>query len=223
MLKEGERVRVIANDDRLREIFIIYCSGKRLRSVDGEIEGIFPTNDSPVVVYFEDLDTTYSFEEKDLARIDPVASSPVKSTDKKETNPKDALGIKKVSPHTVPAGVILELALAMTEGGRKYGTYNYRASGVRSSVYYDACLRHLMSWWEGVDIDPDSGIPHIVKAIACLTVLRDSQRMGNNVDDRPIRNPLSIEELNRLTVKLSEKYPECAKPYLESDNVGRQN
>ena len=62
----------------------------------------------------------------------------------KETNPKDAVGIKKAPMSTVSAAVIAELGLAMMEGARKYGRHNYRVSGIRMSVYYDAALRHLM-------------------------------------------------------------------------------
>ena len=75
----------------------------------------------------------------------------------KQTNPKDALGIKKAPISTVPANVILETGLALLEGARKYGRHNYRIMGVRASVYYDAVVgRHLAQWWEGEDIDKDS-------------------------------------------------------------------
>ena len=63
--------------------------------------------------------------------------------DTKPTNPKDAIGIKKVPFSTVPARVIAEIGLAMLEGAAKYGRHNYRVSGVRASVYYDAAMRHI--------------------------------------------------------------------------------
>lgn len=107
----------------------------------------------------------------------------------KDTNPKDAVGIKKVPFSTIPAPVMAELGVAMLEGARKYGRHNYRISGVRGSVYYDAAFRHLTSWFEGEDLDPDSGLSHITKAIATLVVLRDSMIQGNMVDDRPPVSP----------------------------------
>jgi len=135
----------------------------------------------------------------------------------KETNPKDALGTNKIAMHTVPPRVLLEIALAMTEGGRKYGTYNYRKAGVRASIYYDAAMRHLMAWWEGEDVDPDSGLSHIIKGIASLVVLRDSMCSGNWADDRPIRLPdgANISEYNKMAADLVERYPECKEPFLE--------
>lgn len=136
---------------------------------------------------------------------------------RKPTNPKDALGVKKVPLHCVPSAPLFEVGLAMMEGGRKYGTHNYRDEGVRMSIYYNAVFRHLIAWWEGEDIDPDSGIHHVIKAIASLFVLRDSMIMENCEDDRPIKYPngLNMNELNELAADLIEKYPDCAKPFLQ--------
>lgn len=129
--------------------------------------------------------------------------------DPKETNPKMAIGVSKVPMSTVPTQVVQELGLAMMEGGLKYGRHNYRLAGCRSSVYYDAAMRHLMSWWEGQDVDPDSGLPHICKAIASLAVLRDCQIAGNAIDDRPPTiNPEYTSKLNELAKALLIKYPD---------------
>jgi hypothetical protein len=136
----------------------------------------------------------------------------------KDTNPKDALGIAKTPMHCVSARVLMELGLAMMEGGRKYGTHNYRAMGVRGSVYYDATMRHMMAWWEGQDTDPDSGVSHIVKAIAGLVVMRDSMLMQNFEDDRPIRLPdqLNIDDLNEQAKAIIEKYPDPKQPFIHA-------
>lgn len=126
----------------------------------------------------------------------------------KESNPKDAVGVKKSPFSTVPAPVVAELGLAMLEGALKYGRHNYRAVGVRGSVYYDAALRHLTQWWEGEDVDPDSGLPHVVKAMACLAVLRDSQMMGNWTDDRPPSHKDGwMKPLHDAAAALIDKYP----------------
>lgn len=107
-------------------------------------------------------------------------------TTTKPTNPKDAVGSTKPPLSTIPGTVLMELGTAMLEGALKYGRHNYRVAGVRSSIYYDATMRHLIAWWEGEDIDPDSGLSHITKAIASLVVLRDAQLCGKiEWDDRP--------------------------------------
>lgn len=130
--------------------------------------------------------------------------------DTKDTNPKDSVGIKKVPISTVPATVLGEVGLAMLEGALKYGRSNYRVAGVRASVYYDAVImRHLMPWWEGEDLDPDSGISHVTKAIAGLIVLRDSMMRGNMVDDRPPQAQSGwLQEQNAKAAALIEKYPD---------------
>jgi dATP/dGTP diphosphohydrolase len=136
-------------------------------------------------------------------------SYPCYMTDnKKDTNPKDAVGIKKVPFSTISAPVMAEVGVAMMEGARKYGRHNYRASGVRASVYYDATLRHLTAYWEGEDIDPLSGLSHITKAIASLTVLRDAMIFNKLDDDRPPKAPEGWqEELNKKAGELIEKFP----------------
>lgn len=135
----------------------------------------------------------------------------------KETNPKDAVGVKKVPLHVVSSPVLMEIGLAMLEGDRKYGGHNYRVAGVRASVYYDALMRHAMSWWEGEDIDRDSGLSHITKALSTLTVLRDAMLNDMWTDDRPpkVKNQNWVKDFNKLAGDIIDKYPEPAKPFTQ--------
>lgn len=137
---------------------------------------------------------------------------------KKPTNPKDAFGIKKASLSTVPSPVLMEVGIGMQEGACKYGRHNYRAIGVRGSVYYDATVRHLMAWWEGEDIDPDSGLSHVTKAICSLVVLRDAMMQDKFNDDRPPKSKPWLPALNGASEVLFNKYPSPVKPYTEADN-----
>lgn len=128
---------------------------------------------------------------------------------KKDTNPKDAVGIAKPPLSTVPAPVLMEVGVAMLEGALKYGRHNYRSAGVRSGVYFDAAIRHLFRWWEGEDIDPDSGLSHITKAIATLVVLRDAQMLDKVAfDDRPpASKPEWFKDLEARVQDLLKRYP----------------
>lgn len=140
----------------------------------------------------------------------------------KESNPKDAVGVKKPPLSTVSQAVAAEVGVAMLEGALKYGRHNYRVVGVRASVYYDALRRHIDAWWEGQDIDPDSGISHVTKAIACLTVLRDAQICNNWVDDRPPPVPVEHWEQLRVVVDaLLAKYKYPVPPFT-AGSVARQ-
>jgi hypothetical protein len=100
-------------------------------------------------------------------------------------NPKDALGRAKPPLSTVPVPVLFEMGAGLMEGAAKYARHNYRVAKIRASVYYDAALRHLMAWWEGEDIDPESGVHHVGKTLSCLAVLRDAQMNDMIIDDRP--------------------------------------
>jgi hypothetical protein len=135
-----------------------------------------------------------------------VAILPGDYVEIKDTNPKDAIGIRKVGLSAVPMRVLWRVGLAMLEGACKYGRHNYRAVGVRGSVYFDACQRHLLDWWEGTDIDPDSELHHLDKALACLFVLRDSILTGNYTDDRPPAAKEDFTLLNELAGKLIDRH-----------------
>jgi hypothetical protein len=138
-------------------------------------------------------------------------------TDNKPSNPKDAMGIKKVPMSTVPAPVLAEIGVGMLEGALKYGRHNYRAIGVRASVYYDATMRHVMLFWEGEDTDPHSGLSHLSKAIASLVVLRDAMIRDNWTDDRPPSSaPGWLDLLNEKAAALIEKYPDPVAPYVNN-------
>lgn len=137
---------------------------------------------------------------------------------KKESNPKEACGIRKIPLSTVPQAVLAEAALGLLEGGRKYGRHNYRDTKVRASTYFDATWRHISAFWEGEDIDPDSGIPHISKAVASLMVLRDAQITDNYVDDRPPKLPDDWQRnMQDIIEGIFERHPESVPAYTEKD------
>lgn len=145
-------------------------------------------------------------------------SIPAGISTEKPSNPKDALGIKKVPFSCLPSTVMAEVALAMYEGARKYGRHNYRVIGVRASVYYDAAMRHITAWWEGENTDPDSGLSHITKAIASLVVIRDAMIQFKYVDDRPPIAPAGWQGvMNAKVEQIMVKYPEAKLPYLQEN------
>lgn len=139
----------------------------------------------------------------------------------KDGNPKDAIGIRKwryIS--TIPLTVLWEIGAALLEGALKYGAHNYRVAGVRASVYVDAAMGHIGQWWEGEDIDKDSGLNHITKAIASLIVLRDAMIQDMLTDDRPPKGNLDQVrvDLQRTVDVLFEKYPDGKGRFTEKDH-----
>lgn len=140
----------------------------------------------------------------------------------KPSNPKDIVGVRKAPMSTVSAPVLAEIGVGMLEGAAKYGRHNYRIVGVRSSVYYDATMRHLMSWWEGEDIDPESGMSHITKAITSLVVLRDSQIQGTVTDDRAPRSAEFYPALNKLAGEIIDRHADKSpRHYTIADEVSK--
>lgn len=133
----------------------------------------------------------------------------------KETNPKDAIGSSRLPYSHLPWRALTGAVLAMLEGALKYRRHNYRIAGVRASVYFDACQRHVISWWEGEDQDPDSGLCHIDKAIASLLILRDGMLQGNWQDDRPPRVESFILEANEKAVRLIARVEDPQEPYTQ--------
>ena len=102
----------------------------------------------------------------------------------RETNPKDALSSTKAPLEDVPLSAALFAAMQMRNGNLKYGRYNYRACGVRASVYYAGLMRHLIDWYNGNDLDED-GVPNMAGMAANLFILADAVAHGYMVDDRP--------------------------------------
>lgn len=103
----------------------------------------------------------------------------------KDTNPKDAIGSTKVPLHLWPTTATAMGSIALLNGALKYGRANWRVIGVRASIYFDACQRHLAAWFEGEEFDED-GVPHLASALACLAIIVDAQAAGKLNDDRQV-------------------------------------
>lgn len=131
--------------------------------------------------------------------------------DAKATNPKDAIGSKKIGTTLVPDVVAYYAALGLLEGALKYGTSNWSEAGVRVSIYLDACGRHLAKFKAGEWADGATRVPHLASAIACLGIILDANMRGMITDDRPPANPALIEWIDKAqeTVKhLKETFAE---------------
>lgn len=102
----------------------------------------------------------------------------------KPSNPKDLIGVTKLPLHLWPAVATAWGSLALLEGMLKYGKSNYRAVGVRSSVYVDALLRHIYEYVEGNNVDKDSGLHPLGHALACIAIILDAEEHGKLEDDR---------------------------------------
>jgi len=102
-----------------------------------------------------------------------------------DDNPKTAEGVKKPSFACIPPVALLHLAHAMMNGANKYGRMNWREHTVTSTVYYDAMMRHVLSWADGETYDRHSGLHHLGHVMACCSILLDAEAQSSLNDDRP--------------------------------------
>lgn len=114
--------------------------------------------------------------------------------------------------------------LGFLDGAGKYGRSNYRSAGVRASIYYDACKRHLDAWFEGQDDAEDSGVPHLGHALACIAIIIDAQACGKLNDDRMVEGGYFkiMEKYTPLVNKIKENHADKNPHHFTiEDNVQR--
>lgn len=83
----------------------------------------------------------------------------------------------------IPPDVLLEWGDIFTYGAKKYARDNWR-KGTEWHEFYGSALRHLARFWGGEDIDPETGLPHLVHALWNCGALRYYQLHGVGTDDR---------------------------------------
>lgn len=126
----------------------------------------------------------------------------------KDTNPKRGIGATKVPLHLVSPIMQAYMSIAQYLGDVKYGRWNWRAGGASASVYYAALQRHMQRWYEGEELDPDDGTPHLANAVTCLQILIEAKYRGVLEDDRPPSTDLKplYNEVEQLMKRINEKY-----------------
>jgi len=127
----------------------------------------------------------------------------------KPTNPKDAIGTNKLPLHLWPTTATALGCVAFAEGMLKYGRTNWREAGVRASIYVDAAKRHLDAWFEGEEVAPDSGVPHLANALACIAIIVDAKAAGKLHDDRAYNGVgyrALVEQLTPIIAQLRERH-----------------
>ena len=143
----------------------------------------------------------------------------------KPSNPKDSIGSTKVPLALCPATASAEQALAHLEGLTKYGAWNWRAVGVRSSIYLDAAMRHLTKWQNGEERDAKTGVHHLGSVMACCAIILDSKARGNLRDDRPpgiARYATELDQHEKTVKHLIELHKDKSPyHYTRSDDIIR--
>lgn len=86
----------------------------------------------------------------------------------------------------VPVEGVTAVADILGVGAAKYAARNWEM-GMDWSRPYGAALRHLFAWWNGEDLDKDTGRSHLWHAATNLFFLICYQQWRKGNDDRPNR------------------------------------
>ena len=143
--------------------------------------------------------------------LNDIRTGKLPSQDSKPTNPKDAIGSDKLPLHLVPSVLNIYSSLAFLEGALKYGAGNYRAIGVRFSIYIAALERHLQKVKDGEWADKTTGVPHFSSILACVGIILDAKHCGKLTDDRLPSVPTArlIQEMEEHVPRLKKHFANC--------------
>lgn len=122
------------------------------------------------------------------AAMDPRSEPDVEWTGDKEyrvVNPDTGgeKGQKLARFDLIPANVVTQLAEHYGKGALKYKDRNWER-GYQWSLSFAAAMRHLWAFWNGQDIDPETGTLHVVSAAWHCFALADFHRTHPKMDDR---------------------------------------
>lgn len=86
--------------------------------------------------------------------------------------------------HLVPPDAIRAMAKVLEVGAKKYALRNWEL-GASYSVPYASLMRHLLAFWDGEDLDPESGLPHVYHVLMNSAMLVRYFEEFKELDDRP--------------------------------------
>jgi hypothetical protein len=81
----------------------------------------------------------------------------------------------KLRWHLFPFEILIEVVQIFDQGAQRYGVDNWQKCKDWDR-YFDAMMRHIMSWRLGEKIDPKSKKHHLAHAICCAIFLIWSDR-----------------------------------------------
>lgn len=94
-----------------------------------------------------------------------------------------AKGSKDERFDLIPYEALAEIARVYGMGAKKYDPHNWR-KGYDWGLSYAAMMRHATQFWQGEDLDQESGLPHMAHAAwHCLTLLT-FMKEHQGLDDR---------------------------------------
>ena len=80
----------------------------------------------------------------------------------------------------VPWNAMDEITKVLTHGAKKYSPDNWKHVKPFRRRYFAAAMRHLIAWFRGERLDPDSGYQyhHLACAMCCLLFLLEKEMLN---------------------------------------------
>lgn len=83
----------------------------------------------------------------------------------------------------IPVEAMAKVAQLYAKGAEKYAEHNWR-KGYEWSKSYAALQRHSNEFWKGVDLDPETGLPHLAAVVFHSLALLTFMEEFPQFDDR---------------------------------------
>ncbi|QFG13652.1 hypothetical protein PBI_SHEPARD_45 [Arthrobacter phage Shepard] len=118
-------------------------------------------------------------------------------------------GTKPERYDLIPTEALATVARLYGEGAKKYAEHNWR-KGYEWSKSYAALQRHANAFWEGIDVDEETGLPHMAAVVFHAFALLTFMEQHPDFDDRYIRHLEKVtheEQLAELRRQLTASSP----------------
>jgi len=110
-----------------------------------------------------------------------------------------AKGVKPAQFDLLPWGALTEVAEHYAKGAEKYEKHNMR-KGYEWSKSFSAAMRHLTQFWQGEDIDEETGSKHLAAVVFHALTMMEFMETHREYDDRYRPNPQSVDlDVDNLT------------------------
>lgn len=102
----------------------------------------------------------------------------------------------KVPLDLVPTSMLYAVARVMEYGTQKYEKDNWRR-GMKWTVPYSCAMRHLMKWFEGEELDDESGESHLHHVLCNIAMLVEYSKTCPELDDRYKGNSATYKDFEK--------------------------
>lgn len=82
----------------------------------------------------------------------------------------------KLRHDLLPLYPVHETIRVLMYGAQKYDDHNWKKVPNLRARYYNAVKRHIDDWWEGEQLDSESGYHHLAHAMCCLIFLMQVEK-----------------------------------------------